>query len=271
MSDLKTDIQTVFTKAGAQGNPQLFILTDGQIIDDRFLMYINDILSTGYIPELFASDELEAITGKVRAEAKSNGYLDTPDELFKFFLEKTKINLHLDLCFSPVGDAFRIRSRMFPGLINSTSIDYFHPWPRDALINVAQRFLGEIELPSEELCMTLSTHMAYVHMSIDEANNRYRTQERRNNYTTPTSFLELIKLYKNLLGSKRGKIIDQIERLKIGLQTMEDTNKVVADLEIELVDTMKIVEEEKEATGKLIAIVDAQAAEAAAEQALAEI
>lgn len=64
---------------------------------------------------------------------------------------------------------------MFPGLINSTSIDYFHPWPRDALVNVAQRFLGEIELPSEELCMTLSTHMAYVHMSIDEANNRYRT------------------------------------------------------------------------------------------------
>lgn len=52
---------------------------------------------------------------------------------------------------------------------------------------------------------------------------------------------------------------------------MEDTNKVVADLEIELVDTMKIVEEEKEATGKLIAIVDAQAAEAAAEQSLAEV
>jgi dynein heavy chain len=174
MADLKTDIQTVFTKAGAQGNPQLFILTDGQIIDDRFLMYINDILSTGYIPELFASDELEAITGKVRAEAKSNGYLDTPDDLFKYFLEKCKKNLHLDLCFSPVGDAFRIRSRMFPGLINSTSIDYFHPWPRDALIGVANRFLGDIDLPTEELCNTLSEHMAFVHLSIDEANEKYR-------------------------------------------------------------------------------------------------
>ena len=39
----------------------MFILTDGQIINDRFLMYINDILSTGYVPELFALDELEAI------------------------------------------------------------------------------------------------------------------------------------------------------------------------------------------------------------------
>jgi len=234
-------------------------------------MYINDILSTGYIPELFASDELEAITGKVRAEAKSNGYLDTPDDLFKYFLEKCKRNLHLDLCFSPVGDAFRIRSRMFPGLINSTSIDYFHPWPRDALIGVAERFLGEIELPSPELCLTLSTHMAYVHLSIDEANDRYRAMERRNNYTTPTSFLELIKFYKNLLGDKRGKIIDQIERLKTGLQTMDDTNKVVSLLEVELIETMKIVEEEKESTGKLIEIVDQQAMEASKEQDLAEI
>lgn len=71
MNDLKTDIQTAFTKAGAQGLPLMFILTDGQIINDRFLMYINDILSTGYVPELFASDELEEILGKVRSEAKS--------------------------------------------------------------------------------------------------------------------------------------------------------------------------------------------------------
>jgi hypothetical protein len=66
--------------------------------------------------------------------------------------------------------------------------------------------------------------------------------ERRNNYVTPTSFLELIKFYKKLLNDKRGKIIDQIKRLEIGLQTMDDTNKVVADLSVELDETMKIVD-----------------------------
>jgi len=129
MNDLKIDIQTAFTKSGAQGLPLMFILTDGQIINDRFLMYINDILSTGYVPELFASDELEEILNKVRSEAKSNGYMDTPDDLFRYFLMKVQRNLHMNLCFSPVGDKFRIRSRMFPGLIGSTTIDYFHPWP----------------------------------------------------------------------------------------------------------------------------------------------
>lgn len=272
MGDLKEDIKVAFIKAGAQGNKQLFILTDGQIINDRFLMYINDILSTGYIPELFAADELEEVTGRIRSEAKAAGYLDTPDSLFSFFIEKCKKNLHMDLCFSPVGDAFRIRSRMFPGLISSTSMDYFHAWPQDALIGVANRFLSDVELPAEpaEIRNTISEHMAYIHLSIDEANNRYLALERRYNYTTPTSFLELIKFYKDLLGTKRGRIEDQIDRLNKGLEIMDDVNKVVADLAIELDDTMKVVEEEKEATGKLIAVVDSQAADAAKEQGIAQ-
>jgi len=55
------------------------------------------------------------------------------------------------LCFSPVGDNFRVKARKFPGLVSSTSIDYFHAWPNDALIDVAHRFISEIELEPELL------------------------------------------------------------------------------------------------------------------------
>jgi len=151
----------------------LFILTDGQITDDKFLVYINDLLSSGYIPELFAKDELDALLGKVRAEAKGAGFDDTPDELFSFLLDKVRKNLHLSLCFSPVGDAFRIRARMFPGIINCTSMDWFHEWPREALIDVANRFLAEIEFPDEDIATNIALHMAHVHLSIGEANGAF--------------------------------------------------------------------------------------------------
>jgi len=89
---------------------------------------------------------------------------------------------------------------MFPGLINCTAIDWFHPWPQDALVGVANRFLSEITvLPDEELRQKIADHMAFVHLSIAEANQNFRVQMRRNNYTTPTSFLELIKFYRSLL------------------------------------------------------------------------
>jgi dynein heavy chain len=70
LADLKTDIQTMFTKAGVAGTQLLFILTDSQIADEKFLVYINDLLSSGWIPELFPKDELDGLIGKIRSEAK---------------------------------------------------------------------------------------------------------------------------------------------------------------------------------------------------------
>lgn len=223
MNDLKADIQNMYMKAGVTGSQLLFILTDAQITNDKFLVYINDILSSGWIPELFAKDELDGILGKVRSEAKQAGYLDTPDQLFEFFLSKARKNLHLALCFSPVGDAFRFRARKFPGIINCTSMDWFHDWPRNALIDVANRFLAEIEFPTPEIAENVGLHMAEVHLSIGEANVDFLKMERRYNYTTPTSFLELISFYRLLLDKKRDKITDQIERLEIGLGIMKAT------------------------------------------------
>lgn len=270
--DLKTDIQTAYMKAGVVGQPTLFILTDTQIVKDEFLVYINDILSAGYIPELFAKDELDGIIGKIRAEAKSNGVEDAPVPIFNFFVDKVRRNLHLALCFSPVGDAFRVRARMFPGLINCTSIDWFHPWPEDALIGVANRFLKDVEVfPDDEIREKIAQHMAFVHLSIAEANTQFRLQQRRNNYTTPTSFLELIKFYINLLTDKTSKIDDQIDRLSNGLNIMNSTTEKVDNLQELLKVKMVEVEIEVEATGKLIAQVEVESADAQKEQDAANI
>jgi dynein heavy chain len=271
INDLRTDIQSMFIKAGVQGAQLLFVMTDGQITDDRFLVPINDFLSAGWIPELFPVDEMDGILGKVRSEAKSMGYLDTPDQLFDFFLDKVRKNLHMGLCFSPVGDAFRFRARMFPGVINCTSMDWFHEWPRDALIDVATRFMADVELPREDLTELISNHMAEVHLSIGDANKEFLAAERRYNYTTPTSFLELINFYKMLLGKKRGKITDQINRLEIGLQTMASTMEQVGSLQKLLDVKMVDVGIEKEKTGELIEIVNKESADAAVEADAAAI
>ena len=78
-----------------------------------------------------------------------------------------KKQLKIILCFSPVGELMRVRARKFPGIINSTSVDWFHPWPRDALIDVANKFLADTELESDDLREKISINMAETHLSID--------------------------------------------------------------------------------------------------------
>jgi dynein heavy chain, axonemal len=137
----------------------------------------------------------------LRNEAKGAGVPDQNDAMQQYFLDKVRQNMKMILCFSPVGDNFRIKSRKFPGLVAATSIDYFHAWPVDALIDVANRFISDIEMP-ENLLDPIANNMAHVHASIDDANVRFLKQSRRYNYTTPKSFLELISFYKKILEEK---------------------------------------------------------------------
>lgn len=132
------------------------------------------------------------------------------------------------------------------------TVDEFHPWPRAALTFVASRFLQEISLPEESLYEKLASNMAEVHLSIDVANAKYLAVERRYNYTTPKSFLELIAFYKQLLEKKRSKVEINIERLEKGLTIMEQVKAKVEGLKEDLKVKMVQVEEKKAATNVLI-------------------
>jgi len=66
---------------------------------------------------------------------------------------------------SPAGDTLRIRCRNFPGLISSTSIDWFFTWPEEALVQVASYLLEEVELPVETR-PNIIQHIVNVHLSV---------------------------------------------------------------------------------------------------------
>ncbi len=80
-------------------------------------------------------DELDMIINDIRPimKAAQPGVADTWDNLYSFFLNRVRDNLHVMLCFSPVGNKFSTRAQQFPGLINGCTIDWFLPWPEEAL------------------------------------------------------------------------------------------------------------------------------------------
>jgi dynein heavy chain len=107
MNDLKTDLQGFYMKSGIKDEGQCFLFTEGQITNERFLVYLNDLLSSGEIADLYTSDEKDGIINNVRSKVKADGIVDTRDNCWQWFIDKTRKNLHMSLCFSPVGDSFR--------------------------------------------------------------------------------------------------------------------------------------------------------------------
>ena len=262
VDDLLESFREMFKLAGVKGIPLVFLMTDTQVVDEKFLIYINSILASGWISGLFPKEDLDGMIGNLRNEAKAAGIPDLPEAMLEFFISRVRTNLHVVLCFSPVGDVFRVRARRFPALIYNTAIDFFHPWPRDALISVASKFLDEVELPSPELKDQLSIHMADEHLSVTERSKKYLETQGRFNYVTPKSYLELISFYKYLLDQKRDYMMKLIDRLDVGLSTLRKTADDVDQLKIDLTHQMVLVEEKQVATGLLIDQIGVEKADA---------
>ena len=121
--------------------------------------------------------------------------------IVKLFEESAQANLHVVLTMSPIGEDFKRRLRMFPALVNCCTIDWFLPWPKDALESVAQNFLERIDdLPQIDGIVRICVDMQE---RVQSLSVKYREELRRYFYVTPTSYLILIKTFSTFLDQKR--------------------------------------------------------------------
>lgn len=223
LNDLKNDLQQMYNKAGLKDEGIMFLLNEGQITNERFLVFINDLLSSGEIADLFPSEDKDTIVNNIRPAVKGAGIIDNKDNCWNFYIQRVRKNLHMCLCFSPVGESFRSRSRKFPALVNCTVIDWFHPWPEDALLSVASKFLLDIEMPSEEVREAIVKFMPYSFKTVNEFSSQIFEAERRYVYTTPKSFLELIKLFKVMLIKKKDELEESRSKYEVGVVKLQQT------------------------------------------------
>ncbi|XP_075982942.1 dynein beta chain, ciliary-like [Anticarsia gemmatalis] len=269
IADLKVDLAGLNIKAGMKNIGCMFLMTDGQVAEERFLVLINDLLASGEIPELFADDELENIINAVRAETKATGVPDTRENCWRFFVNRVRSMLKVVLCFSPVGATLRVRARKFPSIVNCTAINWFHQWPQEALRSVSKRFLAEVESLPVHLVEPVSMFMSHVHLSVNTMSEVYFQNEKRYNYTTPKTFLEQIALYSKLLNEKTSNLKMMITRLENGLEKLASCAGDVAVLKVTLAEQEIILKEKNRAAEALIEVVGAESDKVSKEKAFA--
>ena len=59
----------------------VFLMTDAQVADEKFLVLINNLLASGEIPELFVDDEVENIVTMVRLAHKNESNIETCSDM----------------------------------------------------------------------------------------------------------------------------------------------------------------------------------------------
>ncbi|CAM9584402.1 unnamed protein product [Phaeothamnion confervicola] len=244
LGEFREDLKRLFEKTGVLNKCVVFLFNDNQIKQEAFLEDVNNVLQSGEVPNLYGRDELADI------------FDGTADGLWRFFVDRVRNNLHVVLAMSPIGDAFRNRTRMFPGLVNCTTIDWFHEWPADALVEVASKFIQDVKMDVEADRAKVAAVFSGVHTSVAAASAKMLAEVQRHNYVTPTNYLELVKGYKAILGERRDHVRGSCNKLRNGLTKLEEARAQVELMTGELeVKKVVVAQAQKDCEELLVEIV----------------
>ncbi|CAD6991963.1 unnamed protein product [Ceratitis capitata] len=254
------DLKLLYRTCGVQGKGTTFLFTDMDIKEEGFLEYLNNILSSGVISNLFSRDEQAEIVQELTPVMKRENQRKTatPESVMEFFLARTCANLHVAFCFSPVGETFRSRVQRFPALVSGCTIDWFQPWPKDALVSVARHFLSDFEIEctpavKEELVNALGS----IQDIVAETSLEYFQRFRRATHVTPKSYLNFIAGYKNIYQQTQKELRDGAEKMDTGLEKLKEASASVEILKKDLVVMEEeLVEASKNAESVLVEVTE---------------
>ncbi|XP_064619187.1 dynein axonemal heavy chain 10-like isoform X2 [Lineus longissimus] len=269
-SSLRDDLKNLYNKLGMENKKVVFLFTDQHVVEEGFLELINNMLTSGMVPALYADDEKEQIVTAMRNEASKGGAILPKEQIWQYFVTKCANNLHIVLAMSPVGETLRTRCRNFPGLVNNASIDWFFPWPEQALYAVASVFISpdNLLIPDSHRDNVVSI-IVLVHQSVTEYSKEFLMKLRRANYVTPKNYLDFINTYLKLLEEKDQWVLAQCDRLVGGLQKLAEASEQLNELNEKLAVQKVAVTEKTEACESLLADITSGTEQATEKKAMA--
>ncbi|KAF4078180.1 hypothetical protein AMELA_G00196410 [Ameiurus melas] len=272
MNEWRDDLKLLLKRAGVKGEKTVFLLTDAQIKEEAFLEDVDSVLNTGEVPNIFAVDEKQEIMEAVRpiAQAGNKNLEFSPLALFAYFVNRCRENLHIVVAFSPIGDAFRNRLRQFPSLINCCTINWFQPWPEEALERVANKFLETLEMSDHERLEVMLICKTF-HTSATDLSKRFLSELGRHNYVTPTSYLELIAAFRLLLTQKRDTVMKAKRRYTNGLDKLAFAESQVGEMKKELVDLQPKLEQAKIDNTSIMKVIEVESVEVEAKSKVVRV
>ena len=214
-------------------------------LQESFLEYVCSMMSGTGFSNFFDAEAKESIAVKLRSDPNlRQSTEDSVEKVFEVFKSRVRQNLHVVFSTSPFTDNFHERCRLYPGLVNYSTVDWFDKWPHEALSVVARRFLADdshetdIKIPVEFLGAFVSTHTA-----ADEMCARLLGELGRHFHVTPKSFLDFILLFKEIYSRRKEQSEFKLDRLRVGLSKLEQTNAMVLKMQDELLKLGPVLEQ----------------------------
>uniref|UniRef100_G1KEF2 AAA+ ATPase domain-containing protein n=1 Tax=Anolis carolinensis TaxID=28377 RepID=G1KEF2_ANOCA len=233
--NFRDDLKKVYKQAGLEGKRVVFLITDSEIIQEAFLEDLSCILKSGQVADLFEKDELDNIITPLTSSAEKSKHSNKIEDVYSFFLQRVRCNLHVVLTISPAGIVFRQRCRTYPAIVNCCTVDWYKDWPEEALCHVAKSYFRYNDtFGNENFRNVLVDVCVNIHKDVSVIIEKYLKETKRHYYVTPNSYLQFIKTFSTILQSTKEKIVRDRTCYNSGLTKILEATSHITEMQEEL-------------------------------------
>eukprot|EP00884_Botryococcus_braunii_P014224 jgi/Botrbrau1/22802/Bobra.0132s0127.1 len=245
-ADFRSDLKSLYKKAGVDNQPIVFLIEESQLIDKLMLADIETMVSKGVVPHLFSKEDVLEILQDISPCARREAVSEQREVLLDFFWRRVKQNLRVILCISPSTSSLRSHARLYPSLMACMSVDWFLDWPEEALYDVGMKDLETCASVPPHLISLLCQVFVKGHASAQQANCLHNKSRHGKALISPVRYLDTLKHFRELLIEKHSELGSYSSKLKSGVSKLQETRQQVVEMQVVCEAKRRVVAEAKQ-------------------------
>ena len=235
---LLEDLKTHCKRAALENQHFTFLLAEADILEESFLDFVNQLIFTGEITDMFSKDEISQLVSEpsFRSEVQRSKpeWSESTENLTKFFVRRVRLNLHCILCFTPSDPKLLTRIRCYPAIMSYCHLIWFTSWPAEGLQMVAEHSFSRNKIKmqhQEEVLRHLPEVQDFAHGTSLE----FLKQGGQRVHVTSLTYLLFLRTYAHVFQQKDTELHLAIKRFKKAVHKLdqlgEDIKEMVADID----------------------------------------
>ncbi|NXA12552.1 DYHC2 protein, partial [Sapayoa aenigma] len=227
VKQFKSDLKYVMELAGIEAQQVVLLLEDYQLVHPTFLEMINSLLSSGEVPGLYKTEELDPLLSPLKDQASQDGFTGP---IFNYFTYRIQKNLHVVLIMDSTNINFTINCESNPALCKKCQVLWMETWSEDSMKKIPEMLLYD----SDEQEKTGKTHkeVKKKHSGDSDFLKSFLTiHESCKIYgATPSRYMTFLHVYSTINDSKRRELIKRQNHLQAGVSKLNEAKALVDEL-----------------------------------------
>ncbi|PSN45379.1 Cytoplasmic dynein 2 heavy chain 1 [Blattella germanica] len=250
----KSAVRIIIQLAGVEGEQVYLLLEDHQVTDTAFLDMVNSLLSSGEVPGLYNTEELEPIVLPLKDTAAQEGFVGSATA---YFFERVQKNLHVILVMDFTNSNFTLTCESNPALYKECCVMWLPGWSSQSMRTVPQLLLIRVEeAEGKPVSAKNKRRRSSVSDTLIEGFVKIHEQV-SDKLATPQRYISFIHTYMHIYRKKKHEIQQRQQRLQAGVSKLTEARQVVDALKSQAaIQEQKLAEKQEKANAALQMITE---------------